>query len=287
MASTIYTYDLGPTEVEVDRLESQHRAVFKPLTNGLLPTEIREYLASLGRAPAVADIATGTGQNSQKHHSYPLMLRLSGCDVLVPFAEDLHGQYDLVHIRLLITALNVEQWPTGRGESAVSIAPGRLSALGRGGLSRHIVPADDRAFPEAHKRRGPVRFGGRKGYNVSPPPKFQSKKRRFHSMVPRSKLSFRAPANLLEHVKSQGYTSCHQTSFSTFGKGKTIQDLAGRSLLSTLRQGLHGMVLQGGFDWVKSTKDIEDIMALLHDDLENNVCVVGFELYYIVGRQPS
>jgi hypothetical protein len=105
-------------------------------------------------------------------------------------------------------------------------------------------------------------------------------------MLPKSNLSSRAPANLLEHMRNQGFKGCYQTSFSTYGKGKTIQDLAGRALLSTLRQGLLGMVLQGGFDWVRSTKDVEDIMALLHNDLENDVCRVGYELCYTVGRQP-
>jgi hypothetical protein len=106
-------------------------------------------------------------------------------------------------------------------------------------------------------------------------------------MVLWSNSLFRAPANLLEHIKTRGFVSCYQTSFSTYGKGKTIRDLAGRALLSTLRQGLLGMVLQGGFDWVRSNKDVEDIMALLHHDLENNVCIVGYELCYTVGRQPS
>ncbi|KAF4976365.1 hypothetical protein FDECE_18484 [Fusarium decemcellulare] len=156
MVSTIYTYDLGPTEVEVDRLESQHRAVFKPLTNGLLPTEIREYLASLGRPPAVADIATGTGvwlsdiatelPSDARLDGYdlepakfpeasqlPPNVRLSGCDVLVPFTENLHGQYDLVHIRLLITALNVEQWPTVAANLRSLLRPGGYLLWGEAG----------------------------------------------------------------------------------------------------------------------------------------------------------
>jgi SAM-dependent methyltransferase len=147
MTSTIYTYDLGPTPVEVDRLEFQHRAVFKPLTDGLLPTNIRQYLASLGRAPAVADIATGTGvwlsdlatelPSDARLDGYdiepakfpdvsqlPPNVKLSGCDVLVPFPESLHGQYDLVHVRLLITALNVEQWPTVAANLRSLLRPG-------------------------------------------------------------------------------------------------------------------------------------------------------------------
>ncbi|KAH0593759.1 hypothetical protein MHUMG1_08510 [Metarhizium humberi] len=251
MGPTIYTYNLGPTPVEVDRLEFQHRAVFKPLTDGLLPTNIRQYLASLGRAPAVADIATGTGvwlsdiatelppdarldgydvepAKFPPASQLPPNVKLFPCDALLPFAEHLHGQYDLVHVRLLITALNSEQWP--------------------------IVAANLRSL---------LRPGGYLLWAESGYPSI--------SCLP-----------MTEH-----FQKLINVEVRTYGKGKVIQDLAGRTMLSTLRQGLLGMVLQGGFDWVKSTRDVEDIMVLVHRDLENGVCAVGFEVHCIIGRQPS
>ncbi|KID98377.1 methyltransferase domain-containing protein, partial [Metarhizium majus ARSEF 297] len=284
MGPTIYTYNLGPTPVEVDRLEFQHHAVFKPLTDGLLPTDIRQYLASLGRAPAVADIATGTGvwlsdmatefSPDARLDGYdvepakfppasqlPANVKLSPCDVLLPFAEDLHGQYDLVHVRLLITALNAEQWPIVAANLRSLLRPGGYLLWAESGYpSISCLPMTEHFQKLINVE---VRYAAAIGRDIT------------------------APANLLQHVKSQGYTDCYQTSFSTYGKGKVIQDLAGRTMLSTLRQGLLGMVLQGGFDWVKSTRDVEDIMGLVHRDLENGVCAVGFEVHCIIGRQPS
>jgi SAM-dependent methyltransferase len=127
MSSPIYSLN---REHEKGRLDSQH-AVFKSITKTLLPDHVHAHLSALGRAPAVADVAAGSGVwLLDLAHTLPATSRLDGFDLdtskfprsvapnvrfqygdcLGPFPESLHGQYDCVHVRLLATALRAEEW---------------------------------------------------------------------------------------------------------------------------------------------------------------------------------
>lgn len=127
---SIYNLNNGAKGVEEGRLEFQHR-LFSRLTNGQLPDHVREHLKTAGPAPAVADIATGTGawlrdlavdlpsssrldgfdfDPSKFSDRVPLNVKLSQADMFEPFAKELHGQYDLVHVRLVMYAVKTDQW---------------------------------------------------------------------------------------------------------------------------------------------------------------------------------
>ncbi|RAL02552.1 class I SAM-dependent methyltransferase [Aspergillus ibericus CBS 121593] len=116
-------YVLGRDKVESKRLDSQHRLLVKVSGNTLIhPTLPTEQIRS------VADIATGTGIwledvtqflerphieryyqgfdiSSEQFPSNPGPIQLSVHDVTTPFPKEHWNRYDLVHVRLLVAAL--------------------------------------------------------------------------------------------------------------------------------------------------------------------------------------
>lgn len=130
---SVYTLNDGDGSKEINRLDWQHRDVFKPATGSLLTDDIQKHLDSLGRPPVIADIGTGTGvwlrdlstslpPESQldgfdfdtskflDQSLLPSNVKLAFADALKPFPEDMHGKYDLIHVRLFMYALKVGQW---------------------------------------------------------------------------------------------------------------------------------------------------------------------------------
>jgi hypothetical protein len=128
----IYTLNSGKKGVEEHRLDYQH-ITWLLLTKTLIPDNIKSYLNSLGRPPAVADVGTGTGvwlrdfapeahqdsrldgfdMDGSKFFStddLPSNVKLSLWNVFEPVPEGLVGQYDLVHVRLLMVALKAGDW---------------------------------------------------------------------------------------------------------------------------------------------------------------------------------
>ena len=58
--NSVYNLNSGNQNVESQRLEAQHDFL-RQLTKVLLPEKVKSHLLSLDRAPAIADIACGTG----------------------------------------------------------------------------------------------------------------------------------------------------------------------------------------------------------------------------------
>ena len=143
---SVYGLNANPTEVE--RLDWNHHNVWLPLTGGrLLPGHILDHLLALGRPPAVADIATGTGiwlkslatqlpERSRldgfdfvttKFHppsELPAGVRLQFGNAFEPFPEKLQETYDLVHVRLLGSGLRSEQWALVANNLRTLLRPG-------------------------------------------------------------------------------------------------------------------------------------------------------------------
>lgn len=142
----VYTLNNGAKGVEEDRLDSQHN-LFKDITGGLMPDHLRQYLESKGPSVSIADFGTGTGVwLKDLAPSLPSTAKLDGFDfdtskfpdksalpsnvclqfgdVLEPIPAELHGKYDLVHVRLLMFALKVEQWSSAASNLSKLLAPG-------------------------------------------------------------------------------------------------------------------------------------------------------------------
>ncbi|KAJ0418714.1 S-adenosyl-L-methionine-dependent methyltransferase [Aspergillus carlsbadensis] len=139
MSETVERYPLGRDTAESQRLNEQHRLLID-IVDGAIDSSI-----PLDRISSVADVATGTGvwlwdaqqalskvaDNSPRcFHGFdissaqfpaaPERVELSLHDVLTPFPPEHQGRYDLVHVRLLVTAL---------GESDFEIAVRNLSSI--------------------------------------------------------------------------------------------------------------------------------------------------------------
>ncbi|KAM0560105.1 hypothetical protein ACHAPJ_004065 [Fusarium lateritium] len=147
MAETrIYTLNNGEKGVEENRLSYQHNA-FRKLTKTLIPANIKSHLESLDRAPTVADVGTGTGiwlrdfapelSGDARLDGYdidgskflppgdlPSNVKLDFGDVFEPFPQELIGQYDLVHVRLLMVALKTDEWEPAARNLRTLLRPG-------------------------------------------------------------------------------------------------------------------------------------------------------------------
>ncbi|KAJ4250148.1 hypothetical protein NW762_011959 [Fusarium torreyae] len=142
--SAIYTLNIGAKGTEEKRLADQH-GDFLALTESLIPLSIRSHLQCLGEAPAIADVGTGTGiwlldlakevPKTARLHGFdvdeskfstelPLNINLGLANVLEPFPKELLGQYDLVHVRLLMFALKSDQWVTAAKNLLTVLKPG-------------------------------------------------------------------------------------------------------------------------------------------------------------------
>lgn len=126
--------DGSSSESERDRLDEQHEICNDILRNELLPSHIQGELevSSPSRAPKVVDVATGSASwlramarilppnaelvgldyDPTKFPSRSLLAKnitLREADMYCPFAGDLIGQFDVVHVRLITFAIKAGQ----------------------------------------------------------------------------------------------------------------------------------------------------------------------------------
>lgn len=142
----MYPYTTSQVDIEIDRLNSHHFKVWLPLTGRLIPVNILNHLKQCP-SPRVADVATGTGawlssfaeqvspeaelwgfdldvtKFSLRNMNVP-NLRFHQHDILSPFPEEMHGKFDLVHVRLLVLGLKDDEWATAVRNSIALLKPG-------------------------------------------------------------------------------------------------------------------------------------------------------------------
>ncbi|KAI0443566.1 hypothetical protein F4803DRAFT_561532 [Xylaria telfairii] len=128
--SDTYADQMTRQSSEIKRLEEQFDLMTANIGYILHPSVV----ASLPETPRIADIGTGTGRFLMcLNHSYPHAIldgsdisstlyppqdtlpsnvSLTVLDAKQPLPEDLHGQYDLVHVRLLVAAMLPGDWDT-------------------------------------------------------------------------------------------------------------------------------------------------------------------------------
>ncbi|KAL4925544.1 class I SAM-dependent methyltransferase [Aspergillus undulatus] len=139
-------YVLGRHKKESERLNLQHNLLSKITSNFLIHPSI-----PTGDIISVADVATGTGvwldevsqvldnnKNSQQHyyHGFDISsaqfpeelpmtdLHFSVQDITSPFPQEHLNKYDLVHVRLLIAALEESEYKTALTNISAILKPG-------------------------------------------------------------------------------------------------------------------------------------------------------------------
>ncbi|KAF4436694.1 methyltransferase domain-containing [Fusarium acutatum] len=279
----IYTLNSGKKGVEEHRLDYQH-ITWLHLTKTLIPENIKSYLNSLGRPPAVADVGTGTGVwlrdfapevhqdarldgfdiDDSKFFSpaeLPSNVNLSFGNVFEPIPENLVGKYDLVHVRLLMVALKAGDWvPVAKNLQSL-LRPGGYILWDETGFTKfNAVP-----ITEAYQKwiSTDVRYGLSVGRDVT------------------------SPMPLEGHFRTAGYVECSHIDFSSFSEGPEVQKRAGDTLVNYARQALNGIAAKGEFEWIHSHEDVEKHCDILQQEVDDGVSVMGYEVRWTIGRKPE
>ncbi|KAF4988251.1 hypothetical protein FGRMN_9875 [Fusarium graminum] len=208
----IYILNNGKKGVEENRLSIQHECWWK-VTKTLIPPNIKSHLDSLGRPPAVADVGTGTGiwlrdfanevdsgarldgfdiDNSKFLPSgdLPENVKLSLGDVFEPISKDLVGQYDLVHVRLLMVALKAGDWEPVAKNLMSLLRPGGYILWDETGFTKFSATPITEAYQKWISTD--VRYGLSVGRDVT------------------------SPMPLEGHLIKAGYVECTHQDFSSF-----------------------------------------------------------------------
>ncbi|KAF4918162.1 N-methyltransferase tcpN [Colletotrichum viniferum] len=129
---SIYVLNRGDVAKERARLEYNHHKIWLPLCGGLCPPQILAHLRRLP-APRVAELATGTGiWLRDMAAQLPSTAELRGIDMdttkfppaselpknmsmmqhnaLKPFPQEMHGTFDMVHVRLISLGMKKDDW---------------------------------------------------------------------------------------------------------------------------------------------------------------------------------
>lgn len=62
--------------------------------------------------------------------------------------------------------------------------------------------------------------------------------------------------------------------------------MAGELVTSFASQSMHGIVDRGGFDWLKTHEQVDQMVRALRGDHANG-CKFGFQLHRITGQNPQ
>ncbi|KAL4871675.1 hypothetical protein BDV12DRAFT_183536 [Aspergillus spectabilis] len=137
-------YVFGRSQKESERLDAQHKLLLKVTNNTLIhPSIPKEGVLS------VADVGTGTGiwlkdvsrildnpQSQRYYHGFDISaaqfpaeqaagnIYFSVQDITVPFPKDHWNRYDLVHVRLLVAALEEIEYKSAISNLSAILKPG-------------------------------------------------------------------------------------------------------------------------------------------------------------------
>ncbi|KAF4464151.1 methyltransferase domain-containing [Fusarium albosuccineum] len=278
----IYILNNGEKGVEENRLTYQH-GLFLKMTKTLIPSKIKSHLTSLGRVPAVADIGAGTGiwlrdlaaelPNESRLDGYdvdqskflpsqdlPSNVKLSFGEVFEPFPQGLIGQYDLVHVRLLMFALKADQWVSAAENLRTLLRPGGYLVWDETGFtSFNCIPMTE-TFQ-----------------------KWISTDERYGESVGRDVLS---PMRLQGQLEEAGYVECSHEDFNSYSEPHDVRKMASNAIVNIARQSLHGIVGDGGFEWAQAHKQVDQHIDQLQSESDSGTCTLGFEIRWTMGRNP-
>ncbi|KAL3465043.1 S-adenosyl-L-methionine-dependent methyltransferase [Aspergillus heterothallicus] len=144
MLNTQDKYVFGRSKKETERLNAQHRLLAKVTNNTLIhPSIPKEHIRS------VADVGTGTGiwlkavsqvldnkpDSGVYYHGFDISdeqfptapapnLHFSTHDITLPFPDEHRNRYDLVHVRLLVAALDETDYAKAVANLSAILKPG-------------------------------------------------------------------------------------------------------------------------------------------------------------------
>jgi ubiquinone/menaquinone biosynthesis C-methylase UbiE len=279
MSSNLYILNIGENGVEDERLNYQHTYLFKPLAGKVFPDVITEHLSSLP-SPHVADIATGTGiwlrdlvgelPPSSKLDGYdfdvtkfplaetlPKNVTLQFGNLLEPFPSELHGTYDVVHVRFLMYALKTVEWIPVAMNVMTLLKPGGWLLWEESGYYSWFC------FPMSKAWNEFVDIEIRTGYAWGRDPE--------------------TPLHLFRYIQEAGYTDCDEKLFNSISVPH-IQCNMSRAAQAISTQVLNGLVKKGGIDGMRTKEDSEKLQAAIAEDFKT--CKPSIGMAWVWGRKP-
>ncbi|CAI6089606.1 unnamed protein product [Clonostachys chloroleuca] len=278
LSSSVYILNAATPTLEQERLDFQHHHLFKPLAGKLVPEHILIHLQARSE-PKVADLATGTGLWLQELASQlpsdatldgydydvskfratetlPANVRLGFGDVLKPFSSELHGRYDLVHLRLLMYALKADQWAKVCENVLTLLKPGGWLLWGETGYPMWqcfpISPAWNQYLDIE------MRGAGMLGRDVA------------------------VPLRLLQQVRDAGFVDCddkHFSSISVTGLEKRMTQL----MRAISFQSLRGLVEKGGVEGMRTHDEAERLTRAIMEDMKSREANCGMTWVWGLG----
>lgn len=281
--SEIYTLNNSGAgaKAEEERLNFQHN-VFLRMTKGhLLPEHIFKSLPSNAR---IADVGTGTGTWLNALSGRLPKARLEGFDMtpehfppkeklaanvmlhgysqnaLDPFPEECLGQFDVVHVRLLMYGLKAHEWDKAFKNVVTLLKPGGwLHWEETGYISWVAIPPskglyDILAFD--------MEFAKRQGRDVT------------------------HPARLLQNAIHAELEGCAEHDYCGFELSDGHDPDVTEAIARVATQAAFGVVQKGGMEGLGTKDDAQKLVDRMRRDLETPGLEFSFDMKWVWGRKP-
>ncbi|OTB07252.1 hypothetical protein M426DRAFT_8979 [Hypoxylon sp. CI-4A] len=273
-----YTDNMSRYESETIRLNQQFD-LFNQNIGYLLHPSIT---AALPATPRIADIATGTGVFLLKVREFypdaildgsdissalfppqselPPNVTLTEQDVKKPLPEELHGKYDLVHVRLIVAGMLPDEWSSVVKNLTKLLKPGGFIQWEEGDFISlryyrgHVDAPGDTIRTLGGKFVGALRERFQYGWNT-------------------------LPGQMREA-----------------GLDPVISDVVSSDRVPETREGLTLASIRGSFNWARwmierktpdamPIEEVEQLEKKAYEELKTG-CYVRFDIHVAVGRKP-
>ncbi|KAF0324452.1 hypothetical protein GQ607_008401 [Colletotrichum asianum] len=279
---SIYVLNRGDVAKERARLEYNHHKIWLPLCGGLCPPQILAHLRQLP-APRVAELATGTGiWLRDMAAQLPSTAELRGIDMdttkfppaselpknmsmmqhnaLKPFPQEMHGTFDMVHVRLISLGMKKDDWAVVARHLYALLRPGGYLHWEEVGDSVWRVIPPSKAFDEW------IRIGTLWSMKVGRDPFM--------------------PARLPLIVQDAGFVDVEEKIFNSFGTRDMLREPMLKISKELVRPVMLCVLEDGGLETMQSEKDIDRLQEEIRRDVEENGVKFGFYYSWVWARHP-
>ncbi|CAK7262709.1 hypothetical protein SEPCBS57363_000181 [Sporothrix epigloea] len=299
MASEIYPLNEIDLLTEIERLDWNHTNVLVPVLGGhVLPPEVDAYLQGLVTertassttgndqpVVSVADIATGTGiwlvdvakslpptarldgfdYNTSKFRptsALPPNVQLQEANALKPFPAKLHGQYDLVHVRLIFLALRTSDWAVVAANLRTLLRPGGYL------LWEEVDSVNWKGYPASTQTA-----------------KILANMTRFYTEQSAGGTQY--PIGLDQLLNAEGYDGARQEVFKLYDNGEnTTLNLNRKRLFTTAALScLRGYGKLGGIDGLQTEEEAAKNVVEAEEEVKKGEVQFGLWIWRTIARR--
>ncbi|KAL5001146.1 S-adenosyl-L-methionine-dependent methyltransferase [Aspergillus recurvatus] len=286
MGDTSETYPLARDSTESTRLNNQHSFIVEAV-GGLIDSAV-----PLENITSIADVGTGTGiwlhevrdflkskVPNKEHRTFhgfdisaaqfpdppPKDVSFSCQDILKPFPPEHHGRYDLVHVRLLVTAFPEKDYETAVRNLVEILKPG-------GFIQWTDLNCASLSSPTSTDLTDP-----RSSFLASTWLKFLESKR----------LAVDAPASLTDVFEKAGLADVRNTGYPQHDCGQALKIRAQKWQADSLATVVERLLSRNGNREADSKRKVEAEIAKLWEYFEDGGRVLGIRFGVVVERKAA